>query len=287
VQRLGTFSVLVLLTLVFAGCTGGSPTGTSASPTPTIAPTATVTKDTGSIQGLVTDPESLPIRGAEVALIETKDRTLSDAGGRFTFNNLTAGTYKVIANRLGYNSHAKAVPVVAGEITKLSMVLAPLAIVNESFSLMTPYDGMIQCSVSAFSPVNPCGGVTGEDKDSWLFTINRNYTVSEIVVELVWKPTTATTGDKLEIELCNDLQNRDVLCAAAQSDTSGKVWYKYNDGPSPVKLRVNDMPKKESQFLVGAGAAFQGQPVYQQKFAEYVTVCYNGACPDDYSAIPK
>jgi hypothetical protein len=86
----------------------------------------------------------------------------------------------------------------------------------------------------------------------------------------------------MEIEFCDDLENRNVLCASGQTDG----WYVFADGPSPVVLRVSDMPKEATQLLLGAGAKFGAKPVVQQRFTEYLTWCYVEKCADDFSAVP-
>jgi outer membrane receptor protein involved in Fe transport len=64
----------------------------------------------GSVSGLVKDRSSnLPIEGADVTLHKTSDSSLvkgtaTDADGRFVIQDITAGSYYLRANLVGYNS---------------------------------------------------------------------------------------------------------------------------------------------------------------------------------------
>lgn len=280
VSMLGRAALLAAC-LVVAGCVGGGP---AAAPARTSeAPTASASAQTGAIEGLVVDTEEAPIPGADVALLDTSHRATTDAGGRFVFNDLEAGTYRVAASRLGYVSTAKALEVVAGEIASARFVLEPLAVGDEGFFELTQFDGIVQCSVSFFTPINPCGTALGPDVDSWIFTINRNYTFKEGVFELTWVPTgPGPVGGEMELEVCDDL-NREYLCTLGGSTSS---YYEWADGPPPQALHLTNMPKDVDTYLTGAGAAFGQAPLFQQRFTIYMTLCYVDKCGDEYSALP-
>lgn len=274
---------LALITiLLLAGCAATPPPTTKETPT-TTAPTATVSEEMGSIEGIVTNEESLPLQGASIGLQDSAIAAVTDAAGKFVFNDLAPGDYKVFASKLGFSSSARGVSVAAGEVAKVEMQLEAISLDNQPFYLTIPFEGYMQCSISAFSPVN-CNaeGAAGEDKTSWIVDVDRTYPLKEAVVELTWVPTSPTTGQEMEIEFCEDIENRQVLCAQGQVD----AWYTYADGPPPVTLRVTDIPKEATQLLVGAGAKFGAAPVVQQRFTEYVTWCYVEKCADDFSALP-
>ena len=283
-RRLGPmfrrFLVLTVGALLLAGC-AASEGGTTGVTTTSAAPPS-VSAETGSIQGSVLSEDQLPIVGAEVAIIETKASTKTDDTGKFVFNDLVPGTYKVIAQRLGYSSAARSVEVKAQEILELKLTLAAIAVNDDPVRELKIFDGMVQCSVSVFTPINPCGGVTGEDKDSWIFNIDRNLTFKEGVFELVWKATgPGDVGKEMELEVCDDL-NREYLCTFGGTTSD---YYKWADGPSPQVLHLTDMPKTKNTFLTGAGAAFEKPPLVQQKFTIYMTLCYIEECGEDYTAL--
>lgn len=281
-MRSAILGIAVIATMVLAGCTDGTTSSTSPSPPATTAPTATVSEVAGSIEGLVINEETLPLQGTSVGLQDSSLAATTDAAGKFVFNELEPGEYKVFASKLGYASAGRSVTVVAGEVASVQIQLQAISLTNQSFYLTTPYEGYMQCSISAFSPLNACAGVTGEDKTSWIVDLDRTYPIKEAVIELVWTATSGVTGTEMEIEFCEDLESRNYLCASGQTG----AYYQYADGPSPVVLRVSDMPKEAKQLLLGAGAKFGATPVVQQRFTEYLTWCYVEKCSDDFSALP-
>jgi len=73
----------------------------------------------GSVRGQVTDPSGAVIPNANVSLTTPDGHTVatvtSNAGGSYQVNNLTPGTYIVIANAQGFaSSNSKAISVVGG-----------------------------------------------------------------------------------------------------------------------------------------------------------------------------
>jgi hypothetical protein len=274
--------VLVSILVLMAGCSGGSHKA-SAKNSLAPAPPATVTSDTGSVEGLVVDAEQAPIAAVDVALVELTQSIKSDAAGRFVFNNLPPGAYKLVAQRLGYESFAKKVDVGVANVTRVTVVLHVLSIPVEPFVTVLPFKGFIQCGANPLFPVNACGAATGQDKDRFVFPIDRNQSFKEVVIELVWKPATAATGQELEIELCDDVSaNQEPLCFNAN-------YWKYHTSGSPNVMRREDLPvKTKAEFLAGVAAGLTETSVaFQQDFNLYVSVCYVAKCADDYSVIPK
>jgi hypothetical protein len=284
----GAAPFVLVVFVVLAGCSGSAAKGaTTTSLAP--APPPTVSSETGSIEGLVTDTEHVPIPGVTVGLVELSHTQTSDAGGRFVFNNLSAGSFKVVTQKLGYESSAKKVDVTLGQVAKVTFVMAAISLTPEPFVQMLPFVGMIQCSVSAQYAVYPCGGVTGEDKVAFELFTNKNWTLSEAVMELVWTPNNAATGQELEFDLCKYTAARmKTLCDGAFS-ADGADNYKYKAGGPPIVLRADKLDwKKNEHWITGAGAAIaSAYPVYQQSFKIYASLCYYAACADDYSAVPK
>lgn len=126
---------LLGLALVLAGC-AGSPAPPSASES-TGEPAGIPAPDTetGAVAGTVVDDESRPIPGARVAVVETQTSTTADATGAFTVNGLAPGTYRLIAEALGYQSVARKVDVAAEATANVSFVLAPIALASEAYYL--------------------------------------------------------------------------------------------------------------------------------------------------------
>lgn len=82
----------------------------------------------GSVHGQVTDPSGAVIPNANVSLTTPDGHTVatvtSNAGGSYQVNNLTPGTYIVIANAQGFApSNSKAVSVTAGQAKLFNVAL--------------------------------------------------------------------------------------------------------------------------------------------------------------------
>ncbi len=83
----------------------------------------------GSVRGQVTDPSGAVIPNANVSLTTPDGHTVatvtSNAGGTYQVNNLTPGTYIVIANAQGFAaSSSKAISVTAGQTKQFDVSLA-------------------------------------------------------------------------------------------------------------------------------------------------------------------
>ncbi len=86
----------------------------------------------GSITGTVVDRstgEALP--GANILIEGTTLGAASDIRGKFTINNVPAGTYTVKASYIGYDIAKQTVQVVAGETATVEFELQPQALVME------------------------------------------------------------------------------------------------------------------------------------------------------------
>lgn len=123
-----SLGIIAIVAVLVAGCAAEDAT------TPATATTrsaeATVTRDTGAVEGLVKDPDASPLAGAGVAL--EKDilrlQTNTSVDGRFVFSGLVAGEYTLFVQKLGYDSHASKVNVTAGEVSSADVVLVPFKV---------------------------------------------------------------------------------------------------------------------------------------------------------------
>lgn len=281
-------ALLLVATLALAGCAGsggGAKQTTSAAPAPPPAPT----EETGTVSGVVTNEEAQPVANVRVALLETGNETKSDASGAFVFNGIVPGTYRLLTEALGYRETGRSVTVVAGEVSEVLVSLIAITIELEPFIEMTPYTGMIQCSVNPNYAIYPCHGITGQDKAAFDFFHNQNITLAEMVAEFTWTPSNAVMGQELEVDLCKYTAERmEELCTGALG-ADGEDNYKYETGGPPLVLRADKLDvKKNNHWIVGAGGPLASPyPVYQQAFTVYVSLCYIEVCADDYSAFPK
>lgn len=83
----------------------------------------------GSVTGRVTDQAtSAPVASAEVFLQGTELSTLSDESGRYVLSGVPAGTYSVVAQRIGYTTSQTQVTVTGGASVVADLVLPQAAL---------------------------------------------------------------------------------------------------------------------------------------------------------------
>jgi len=94
------------------------------------------TAQQGAIAGRVTDQAGQqPVPGAQVLVEGTTRLTLTDRDGRFRFDNLTAGQYRLQVRLIGYATAARPVSVGLGETAQLDFVLSAAAVPLEAITV--------------------------------------------------------------------------------------------------------------------------------------------------------
>ena len=81
---------------------------------------------TGTVTGAVTDASGAPVSG--VAVTVGSLGSLTGANGRFTVQNVPAGTHQVRASRLGYTEGTQSVTVAAGQTATANFTLTASAV---------------------------------------------------------------------------------------------------------------------------------------------------------------
>ena len=74
------------------------------------------------LSGKITDPQSGPIPGATVRILNTNSATVTDAEGSFTLSNIFAGNYTLEVSAIGYASRVQKISVTANA-TSLNITL--------------------------------------------------------------------------------------------------------------------------------------------------------------------
>ncbi|MBI2078409.1 MAG: carboxypeptidase regulatory-like domain-containing protein [Euryarchaeota archaeon] len=272
---------LVLLSLVVAGCSGGSLGSTAVSSDP--APPPTVTAEKGSISGSVTDEELQPIAGADVGLSKGADRvTKTDASGKFTFNELDPGAYAVFVQKLGFESASKGVTVVAGEVADATFSLVGVEVIEPRHESVSK-NGRIGCSyytpvpLSGFWSYCPSQVMVWEHEPCLDFTVTEGNTWR--LAEMVWTGTGATAPENLWLgEYNNERTN----------------WAPgYGQGPSPLAIKSDFERKFKDGVSTPRWCAFIGSDTganlaIDQAFTIYFTAFYHmEGIPEGFSALPK
>ncbi|WP_337968131.1 TonB-dependent receptor [uncultured Flavobacterium sp.] len=77
----------------------------------------------GTISGKVLDDSGVTVPGANVTLMETGKSTITDENGGYSFSNIDAGTYTIIATNVGYKTFEKQIAIKEGESLEVNLLL--------------------------------------------------------------------------------------------------------------------------------------------------------------------
>jgi len=84
----------------------------------------TKNKNYGQITGIVKNSKTfIPIENVNLTTLPVTSSITSDATGKYTFVNVSPGTYTLFAKKVGYDSTSISVNVIAGQITKADIYL--------------------------------------------------------------------------------------------------------------------------------------------------------------------
>lgn len=292
-----TTLAILLLTMGLAGCAGGDGDTQSA----TLSTPTGPDHETGAVQGVVVGDEGLPVPNVTVVIqlsdgsSEPSDRT--DENGAFEIAGLPAGSHKIFLERLGYESVARPVTVVAGETTELEFTIMPIE-VTEVFHTTEILAGFIGCSITVIYPAGSpgytawqCGDVAGNEPWYPNHEPYLNWTVPEDVVthllELTWEPA-SSSADQLRWQIATNLDCYLNLCFVGGE-------YQTQGGPAPLEYRLEDgegLPDDlPSPFMsrVSSGPATTTSPVrvvIEQPFEQYTSSWFGEPAPETWTALP-
>lgn len=144
-RRIG---IVIAFAVLFSGCiAGGATDAPISSHAPVASGPAEYDDTTGAIEGFVTDEEIAPVAGAIVGLLEMPEKIVStDEQGRFAFSILVPGTYTVAVQKLGYDSSAQRVDVLAGQ-TSASKIILSVQPIEEPWAELIIHRGIIENGV--------------------------------------------------------------------------------------------------------------------------------------------
>jgi hypothetical protein len=256
--------------LILSGCAGSGSKALPSKASSTTAAPATVTQDTGGIEGVVRGEDTLPISGVEVGLIKGDGSSKTDAGGRFSFSGLVTGAHQLAFQRLGYESASRKVDVVAGEVSHVNVTLVVIAIV-EPYPEVLPFEAYFHAVVGPSNFATSAVNVPDCDKCTWFFNVTAD-TVS-LVSEILFKPGVSNP------------QGDTVYYAIYDKDTKLKGNGFWTSG-SKVQI---DRPGKwsESRETLHQENACDVWPCVDMKLHGYITLFHVAPPPEDYTALPK
>ena len=189
-------ALFLVVAMLLSGCTSGDAKGAPSTAGP--APSATVTADTGSVAGLITDDEQKPVGGATVALLEVAEgATESDTSGRFTINQVSPGSYSLVTQKLGFEEFSKKIVVTAGEVTEVVAIMKPIAI-DTARSEQYQLDAYMQFGAST-PVVTARPGILLNDK--LIFSKDILGGVMSLVTAMTWDSSAPATAKKMRLDV--------------------------------------------------------------------------------------
>ncbi len=273
-------ALLLVAASAFAGCVGDEETVGPAADIPEEAAEAVVTQRTGSVQGQILTVDLEPVAGEAVGLLREADAALTmttttDVQGRFTFNGVEPGGYRVHMAAPCCKEAMEPVAVQAGMVAEVSVlvdrVVSVLAYVDEK-----EWTGFLSCGIGT---VNAC------------YTDAQNYKeiypllsagLQTVVIGMAWDATGLSTDLSLTMDRWENPE----------------YHYDYASvtGPSPIRATVDDstidrdgakfstiLDELKIRFIVNAPTT---QFVYQQPFTLYWNEYYHEPAPEDADPIP-
>lgn len=80
-------------------------------------------QNTNTVSGKVLDDSGVTVPGANVSIKETGKSTVTNENGEYSFSNVIAGTYTIIATNVGYKTFEKKIAIKEGESLEVNLLL--------------------------------------------------------------------------------------------------------------------------------------------------------------------
>jgi hypothetical protein len=291
----------LLLALVVGGCVGES-RARSFEPAP--APAA----DVGSIGGVVVNDERLPLGNAKVDLVELRETTTTDGGGRFAFLRVVPGTYTLRANAVGHQAAEQRVELSPGDelVVRLELrsIPSPLAYFETDIAELhhtcmvytvlyvshctAPYTTLYESLARQGVALSQYGVPPdlAENLYRHNFTVGPDHT--GIVSELVWSPNADATRYMWLTLNCGWYDP--VSDGCAPPGATPVAPFTGRRGPSPLRAEwVHPQPAllpwvMAKARVTGDISQYAGASI-DQRLTLYNTVFYIGPVPTDWSVL--
>lgn len=276
----------------------------------------------GAIQGTVASDEAVPIAGAQVAIQDTDFLTVTDANGLFVLESVPPGRHVLLVGALGFEAAAKAVEVVAGEITPVTFIVGAIEAPGLTYADIFHFTGFFECALAVPGWVSACtypytavylsardngvnlstyGAPPDLQPNSHRFNITIGQDIGQFVGELSWQPTSAAaTQMRLNIK-CGDYHPVWDDCVYPYDVSGGSIRYGEAVGQSPLRVVIDaeefydlgkdkgkwDLAQNPEIWIMNYVSLPHGttQIAFQQRFDVWDTVFYNGKGTDGYSVL--
>ena len=301
--RSGGIVAFVALSTVLAGCAGSA--GPDAAP-PSLS--ADASEDVGIVDGVVIDDAVNPVVGAQVATMSAAGviQTLTDGEGKFVLNGVTPGRQTLFAAALGYDSVAKTVDVLAGQVTSVSLTISPIPVVQPYVETFGPFEGYFECRMARLGTTGECGWLGGSnphptqlypnDKSIFRFNItSEDYRT--FVGDMRWQQGSFATSTAMRLAFSYEKRDSNHYFCSGEGGTPLQWRWEYPDVDASKCARIGSTEEPDRPYLKDnpmrayANVPFgtEANPVYlslQQRFEVIVTVFYGEPAPQEFNGFP-
>lgn len=273
-------AVLLAATMILAGCTAPEEVESTDAPAGAI------------LAGVVLDPVIAPVEGARVQILGTQLENVTDAEGRFHFDDVPPRSEPpiLLVRMDGFRdlTHALDAPVQDGDRHELRLDLQYAAI-DEPYREHLPFNGFIACS-ALVAAGHSHGGADHEDDqtdcsgdapsdDVWEFTLDAG--VENVVIEVVWD------ADTVAAEYLS------MAIHGVGVEDGNDVKFYFEEGTSPLRGVVSQLQAdtyyKEggtvrlSVAVAGPDSDYVVSAAVNQEFQAIASMFYVEPGPSDYS----
>lgn len=284
-RRPALLILLALLVGTVAGCIGNED---AAEPDSEDSAVPQATESTGAIAGEVLSVDLEVMVGISVGLVNREGplaKTDTDKFGRYTFNDVEPGEYRLQISDACCRTASRQVTVVPGNVSLESFQLERLT----PKDLRTPHvverqwDGFVACEASVLSQADDtCGAADANRDDRHLFNVTEG--LQEIVFGMDWT--------QVGTSLMPDLRIKAAHPGGYSTQANYGVW----TGPPPLIGHIRDEAGtnptgrfdliNETLDIAFSVSSGNTNVVYQQPFTVHWAEFYFMMAPEDYSPLP-
>lgn len=288
-MRRSVFMALLMSTVILAGCVGDGDEVTT-EPTDLEPDEPVVSENSGSITGKVMDESFNPLPGIDVLLNDEfndlVDQTATNEEGRYTFNDLKRGIYRVFFNHPCCFDQVADTTVTRGEVSTLDIQMTQRPKIVP-YMVPDKWTGFVSCDVAVPVVRDPVTCPEGMDPNR---DIKRTFTpdmgLETLVIALDWDPAPTNVHGTMRLRLLID--NIEVIVKSSEAP----LEFRFDNDPT-LDEGVFDWadweePPEFTFRVWGGDAECYGcsNVVWQQSFTVYWDLYYNKAAPDGASALP-
>lgn len=230
---------LLALLALWSGCTSSAGLASDSADSSSVQ----TSEGEGTIEGVVTDDEIIPLHRARIQIVSMTDKSLpaidllTDDGGKFVVEGLAVGEYVVYVSKVGYREPAPETVLVGQEMVRLIFLLERLA-VQVPFHESVRYQTSIPLMVCAVYPGNFfCFRPYGQFPNQFYTHVveeSQKGLLQSLIIEMRWTP--RTPG-------CPGGMRNNVFAPEAETftDTSKSNPYHWDSLPrvnSPTRLFI-------------------------------------------------